>query len=65
MQYVAELMQGASGRDIETFFMRIRDRLDFLQENDATVIIADQILREMGVLPPLPEQGDLDAIEMY
>ncbi len=48
---IANAMQGCSGRDLESFITRLRDRLDFEQSNVATPALADVILREMGKIP--------------
>ncbi len=45
---IANIMQGCSGRDLESFVTRLRDRIDFEQGNVATPALAEVILREMG-----------------
>lgn len=56
---IANIMQGAAGRDIETFMMRIRDRLAFEGKNEASVDVAFQVMREMGFLPALDEDDEV------
>jgi hypothetical protein len=56
---IALKMRGASGRDIEAFVLRLRDRLNYDIQSVATMDYADEILREMGYLPPLAEEDAL------
>jgi len=62
---VASVMKGSPGRELESFVERLRERLDFLSQNTATKEVADEVLREMGKLPPLVEHSALEADEDF
>lgn len=63
VERVAGLMLSTSGRQIESFVLRMRDRLDFHGQVKATESVADQILREMGLLPALSEDEELALLD--
>ncbi len=60
-QQLAIELSGDAGRDIEAFVARIRDRLDYERNTEATQELAYDILREMGKTPALPEEDDESA----
>lgn len=60
---IAEVMTGSSGRQIESFVHRVRDRLDFYGQTKATNTIADQVLREMSLLPALSEDEEVALLD--
>jgi hypothetical protein len=57
---IAGIMVGASGRDLESFVTRLRDRIDFENGNTATPALAEVILSEMGYL-----EGKASDIETF
>ncbi|MEI7580461.1 MAG: ATP-binding protein, partial [bacterium] len=57
---IAGIMVGASGRDLESFVTRLRDRIDFENGNTATPALAEVILSEMGYL-----EGKASDVETF
>jgi len=60
---VANSMKSAPGRELETFVMRLKDRLEFDQKKTATQDMAEGILREMGFLPSLAQDDDVGDLD--
>lgn len=60
---IAVTMKGSPGRELEAFVERLKERLDFLSQNIVTKEISDEVLREMGKLPPLTNAAVLDLEE--
>lgn|GEM_PF-6454534 len=59
---IASTMVGASGRDLESFVTRLRDRIDFENGNTATETLANIILNEMGYIEGKPT--DIEAFDI-
>lgn len=57
---IANIMKGSPGRELEAFIERLKERLDFLSQNVATKETSDEVLREMGKLPPLIDHSVVD-----
>jgi len=57
---IANIMKGSPGRELQAFIDRLKERLDFLSLNVATQEIVNEILVEMGKLPPPIDKGFSD-----
>jgi hypothetical protein len=55
---IASTMVGSSGRDLESFVTRLRDRIDFENGNTATEALANIILSEMGYVEGKPTETE-------
>ncbi|MDQ5890191.1 MAG: hypothetical protein QG604_65 [Candidatus Dependentiae bacterium] len=60
---IANIMKGSPGRELEAFVERLGERLEFDHTAMATQTTVDDILRDMGKLPPLPADNTIGDLE--